>query len=194
LDLILICHPQTTLIDNDGHDWNAGYRRPEGARATLSRIPFDEIDFTKNKLIVASSWWRQPKPLTKCVERLLPTGRVQHVLWFQEALALARMRLGVAVVSEVYKNEKNINAFALSPENEFRRQIGIYYHAKKPFSLQACRLAAFIGEFLTTHEEAIRRGEPPTCGPEDQVRWEQFSLDQDWSAHRELHFPTRSGR
>jgi DNA-binding transcriptional LysR family regulator len=192
LNLILLCHWQGQLLDTHGRDRNKGYCRATGPDAHLPRIALDDIDFTKTKLIVSESWWRQPESLTKCVERLLPTERVQQVLWFQETLAQVRLGLGIGVVSEVYKNEDHVNAFALSPANEFRKWIGVYYNAKRVLPLPACRVATFIGEFLRTHVKAIRRGEPPICDQNDRRRWEQFDRAQKWDEYRDLHFPTRT--
>ncbi len=194
MDLILLCHRTGQLLDTSAYDRNADYRRPADPRGPLPRIALDDIDFSKTKLIVASSWWRQPKSLTRCIGRLVPTGAVQQIFWFQEALALVRMGLGVAVVSGVYKHETHVNAFALSPADEFRKWIGVYYNAQRALSRPACRVATFIGEFLKAHAHVIRSGNPPSCGSNDRRRWKQYDRTCDWDEYRDLHFPTRTRR
>jgi DNA-binding transcriptional LysR family regulator len=186
--LVLLSHPKRVLSNGKGGpDRNQGYRRRQGGK--LPTIQLEDIDFADTKLIASSSWWRQPAPLTECIQRLLSQGRFERVLWFQEAIAKARMDMGLAIVNEVYANEPFVNAFELAPTREFRRWIGAYYNAERRLSAQACRVATFIGHVVKSHFQAIRNGTPFAWTNSFREAWARFDFAQHWDRLSDRQFP-----
>jgi DNA-binding transcriptional LysR family regulator len=157
----------------------------------LPDLDIRTIDFSQTNLIVSKSWWRQPDKLQALMRQLQDEGRLQEVRWFQEGVALARMNLGVAIVSEVYSKEDHLAAFALTPHEEFKRWIGIYYRSDKSLSSEACRVASLIEDYVDQNEAAIRNGRPPPLDDPFRKKWQVFNKTREWDKEATSRYPAR---
>ena len=182
--MVLLCHPTANLWvrtekDDKPVDANRGYwddkfwnrsRKEIPAYHRLKPINLENVEFKNLPLIVVPSW-HQPKALADLARRL-PSVRVLRVPWYDEALALVRMGMGMAVTSEVFSKRARVTAFRLEPKEEFERWIGAYFHPPEdrlPPHVQ--HLLRVIEAYLSFCRVEIRDGDPPAFGNQKYIEF-----------------------
>ena len=209
--MCLLCHPADPLWVKEGKNLNAGYwtksyAAPDqagrrGKRAALGfgklrAVRLEALDFLKTTLITVPSW-RQPRAVEECVNQLRDVSiTTRQTDSYDEALALVRMRLGVAVAPEVFSRRDHVTAFRLLPESAYTRWIGTYYNNRAGLSPAACRVAELLRDYCREFEPAIRDGETPSFGDPRFGNWwsrltrsEQW-VSRDWSRFNKDRYPT----
>jgi DNA-binding transcriptional LysR family regulator len=195
--MCLLCHPAGELWSRKtGKNLNAGYwnksysaesrpqRRAKRAKldfSNLRSIGLDEIDFEKTNLIFVPSW-RQPRLVEECVSRLQYSDRkIRTAESYDEALSLVRMKIGIAIATEVFSKRDHVTAFRLLPESSHTRWIGVYYNNRNGLSDQACQLAEFLREYRMKFEGEMRQGETPSFGDAEFAEWwAEVTQSPDW--------------
>lgn len=181
--MVLLCPPASQLYVRTGkanklQDANLGYWDEfKGRRGTalpsyerLRPIDLDKIDFVNTRLIVVDSW-QQPEFFEAFI-RKLPPDRVIRAGWYDEALAMVRMGEGIAVAAEVFSRRVRVNVFSLSPEEEFQRWIGAYFHPPEERLPNHTKfLINVIRTYLNRFDKEIHGGDPPAFGDE---KYEKF--------------------
>lgn len=192
---ILACHPSEPLWLTTGHDHNKGYyeflercrknKEKDGEKTPtyeqLREVKLDDLYIGKTKLIITRSWGQPPQ-----LEAFLGEARrngmsIQYVDAYDEAAAMVRMQLGIAVLPEVYSKRRMLNAFRLAPQKDFTRWIGVYYSTRFPFSQEAYTVVEFLRRYYEDFRDSIRNGHPVGYGDRVRVRIGDRMKEQDFT-------------
>ena len=209
--MVLVVHPDEPLWRKDDKDFNINKKnywerlkrlakeqkeqKEERAPkyADLKSVSLDEVDFGRTKLIVARSWYQAPG-----LKAFFETKDVEYVESFEEALALARFRLGAAVLPEVYNKRFTICPFKLVPEDRFTLWIGAYYNNRFAMSEEVYKLLAFVEAYFRNEEYKlrVRSGKPARYDDPGFNEWcekwcEDFPIRGDWHVALRRDFPLR---
>jgi DNA-binding transcriptional LysR family regulator len=155
-------------------------------------INLNDVDIPATKLIGVPSW-NQPPALENQFGILRLAGRLREVQWYDDALALVRCGKGVTVAPEVYCQRERILAFPLEPVEDYTRWIGAYWNVHSGVPEAACRVAAFVGGYLTRFNDRIRFEKPPALDdegfPDFYKAFMAFDKVEKWSERRTSYFP-----
>ncbi|HTU93380.1 MAG TPA: LysR family transcriptional regulator [Gemmataceae bacterium] len=218
LDMVILSNPGIPLLTKDGKDQNHNYlgemkknlapfleptkkRKPRADAEDLT--PYEalprgidprDINFPQTPLIVVPSY-SQPAALKNLVEYLRPRFELREAPYYDEALALARMSQGLAIVNDSYCLRRHVTAFRMEPREDFRRWLGVYYDARRGIHEQTYRLLCFLHQYILKFGQRIRAGEPPSYGDREYEVWckkycaGEIGLPPDWPGTAKEEFP-----
>jgi hypothetical protein len=164
-------------------------------------LDLDALDKSRLRLLYVPSWGQLAR-VEQFAKALGAEVEVQDVLSYDGALALVRMGHGVAFAPEEFARRKFVTAFRLVPEDDYTRDIGVYYNTRRGLSAEGCMLAEFIQQYLKHFEEKLRRGLAPLFGdPGFEGLCKRFAEDlatRDWAREASKRYPVepplRGGR
>ena len=218
LDMVILSNPGIPLLTKDGKDQNYNYfgemekklalfRGPAKKRKSRADVdnlsPYEalpggidprDINFAQTPPIVVPSY-SQPVALTNLVEYLRPRFELRETPFYDEALALARMSQGLAIVSDSYCLRRHVTAFRMEPREDFRRWLGVYYDARRGIHEQTYRLLCFLHQYVLKFGQRIRAGEPPSYGDGEYEAWckkyraGEIGPPPDWPGTAKEEFP-----
>ncbi len=208
--MCLYCHPGESLSVLGGTNINAGYweqlSNEEGmgpAGANLNAMPFDklkpvnlnDINFRNTPLIVVDSWHR-PKRIDDFISQWRDKGaKIRIAESYDEAMALVKMRLGVAVATEMFPRREHVTVFRIVPEESYQRWIGVYYQNRFGVSNAACQVAEFLRRYREKFFHQLYFGKTPGYGDQEYKEWWMTLIkdaewqDCNWESYSRLRFP-----
>jgi DNA-binding transcriptional LysR family regulator len=214
-NLVLAAHPLVKVMQANG-DANGAYqgyssyqdylrsRQSQRVKKGTEKSPrcdelrpvnLDEIDFDRTglDLVVTRSWDNAPGLVKFLNADSTARKRVRWVEGYDEAVALVKLRQGLAVLPQVFSKRRMVNAFRLTPEKAFTRWIGAYYSPRFPLSEEAYRLLDFIRAYLQKFALSLRNGRPAAYPEPEFVRWcaEVSRVDESWTEKAEKDYPLR---
>lgn len=144
-------------------------RRGERSYDALRQVWLREVPFSDQMRLIHVPSWNRPRELSESADRLTARGLAQQCPHYEEALALARMAQGVAVVSEVFLHRGRVTAYQLLPHDWFTRPIGVYLNTRRPVLAEgeqvrtaAAQVISLIDAYLARFGECgVRQGKPP---------------------------------
>jgi len=209
LRMVMIAHPKAKIqLRDSGRDANQGYwekayamkstkakGRPnqrEVLYKDMRQIAPADVDFSATTLIAVPSW-NQPAAIQDVVDRARRHNNVTEVKWYDEALALCRMGVGIAVVPEVLAARRLVTTFRLENPEAYARPIAVYYDARRGLSADACRVVEFLRSYLQHFSTEVSSKYPPALGDDgypEKIPYDSTLPDDAWEKLSIEKYPT----
>lgn len=210
--MVLVCHPCNPLWGRNGKPLNQGYKVPlsdqAAKRCRLDEIDLNEVDFRRTAFIQSPSW-QQPPSIGALVEEWRKLGAtIVETRALEEAVTLARLDLGAALVTELVCRRPGIKALRLTEPEQWERPLGVCVRitprGTPEVTASTCRFLRFIKEYCSVFQKRLRRDDdlPGVGDPDYDALCKDFKNrfdESDWETAAEnypdmLDWPRPSSR